>query len=88
MYQSVYRGQRHGRLGKDISPLRERRVGRDGQALALVAFGDQLEQHRRFRPGHGARSSGHPESAGRIGPAWSTRRPVYVFSAISDGTQS
>ena len=33
-------------VDEDLAPLRERRVGRDGEALALVALGDQLEQHR------------------------------------------
>jgi hypothetical protein len=35
-----------GRLDEHLTPLRVQRVGRDNQALVLVALGDQLEQHR------------------------------------------
>ena len=44
VHQPVHRSQRHGRFDEDLAPLRERRVGRDRQALVLVALGDQLEQ--------------------------------------------
>ena len=46
MHEAVDRSQGHGRLDEHLAPLGERRVGRDGQALVLVALGDQLEQHR------------------------------------------
>ena len=46
--ESVDGGQRHRRIDEDVVPLRERRVGRDRDALALVSFRDQFEEHRRF----------------------------------------
>ncbi len=36
------------RIDEDITPLREGRIGSNRDALALVAFGNQLEEHRRF----------------------------------------
>ncbi len=45
VYQSVHRCQRHGRLHRHLTPLRERCVGGDSQALALIPFGYQFEQH-------------------------------------------
>ena len=44
MHQPVDGGQRHSRLHKHLAPLRERRVGGDGQTLALIPLGYQLEQ--------------------------------------------
>ena len=41
-------GQRQGRSDEDFAPLRERRTGRDRQALVLLSLGDQLERHRDF----------------------------------------
>jgi len=49
VYQAIDGGQRHSRIGEDLIPGRERLVGGDGDALALVSFGDQLEQHAGFR---------------------------------------
>jgi hypothetical protein len=48
MHEAVDGGERHGWLDEHFAPLRERRVGRDGQALVLVTLGDQLEQDGRF----------------------------------------
>ena len=45
MHESVNRGQRHSRFGKDMVPARERLIGRDRHAATLIALGDQLEQH-------------------------------------------
>ena len=45
MYESIHGGHRHGGVDEHLAPLRERRVGCDGDALALVALGDQFEQH-------------------------------------------
>ena len=50
MHESVNRGQRHSRFGKDMVPARERLIGRDRHAATFIALGNQLEQHRRFRP--------------------------------------
>ena len=46
VHKTVHCCQRHGRFHKHFTPLRERRVGRDCQALALIAFGYQFEQYR------------------------------------------
>ena len=48
VHEPVDGRERHGRVDEDLAPLRERRVGGDGEALSLVAFGDQLEEHRGF----------------------------------------
>ena len=37
MHEPVDGGQRQGRLDEHLTPLRERRIGRDGQALVFVA---------------------------------------------------
>lgn len=37
MHKAVNCGQHHGRLDGDLTPLRERGVGRDGRAIVLVA---------------------------------------------------
>ena len=47
--ESIDCGERHGRVGEDVAPLREGRVGRDRDAFSFVSFGDQLEEHRGFR---------------------------------------
>ena len=49
MDETVDGGQRHGWFDEYLAPLRERRVGCNRQALVLVAFGDEFEQHRGFR---------------------------------------
>lgn len=46
--ESIDRSERHGWIDENVTPLRERRVGGDRDAFALVSFGDQFEQHRRF----------------------------------------
>ena len=45
MDETVDRGDRHGGIGEDVVPLAKGPVGGDQQALALVAGGDELEQH-------------------------------------------
>ena len=40
--------QRHRRVREDPVPGRERLVGGDGEALSLVALGDQLEERARL----------------------------------------
>lgn len=46
MDQAVDGGHRHGLVRKQLIPFRERRVGRDGDALALIALADELKEHR------------------------------------------
>src|SRR5487761_1944662 len=41
--KSIDRRDRHGCVDEDVAPFRERRVCRDGDALALVAFSDEFE---------------------------------------------
>ena len=45
MHEAVHGRHRHGGVDEHLAPLREQRVGRDGDAFALVALGDQFEQH-------------------------------------------
>ena len=46
MDQAVDGGHRHGLVREHLIPFGERRVGRDGDALALIALGYELEPHR------------------------------------------
>ncbi len=48
MHQAIDGGDRHPRVREDGVPAGERLVGRDEDALALVALGDQFEQNGRF----------------------------------------
>src|SRR5208282_6877534 len=45
VHEAVDGGNRHGLVGEDLIPAAEWLIGRDEQAAALVACGDQLEQH-------------------------------------------
>lgn len=45
MHQPVAGGQGHARFAKDLPPLRERLIRSDAEASALVALGDELEEH-------------------------------------------
>jgi hypothetical protein len=45
MDEAVDCGERHGGIGKDLSPFAEWLVGGDEHGSALVAGADQLEQH-------------------------------------------
>lgn len=73
MDQAVNGGNGHGLVREHLVPRRERYVGRDSDALALVVLSDQLEEHGRFQPGRAGRNSGHPGSAGRSDRAWRAR---------------
>src|SRR5487761_2008443 len=46
--KSIDRRDRHGCVDEDVAPFRERRVCRDGDALALVAFSDEFEEYGGF----------------------------------------
>jgi hypothetical protein len=48
MHQAVNGSQRHRWFHEHIAPLRERRVGGDGQTLSLLAFRYQFKQHGRL----------------------------------------
>ena len=45
MHQSVNSGNGHHRVGKDALPLAKRLIGRDEQALTLIAVSNQLEEY-------------------------------------------
>lgn len=45
MHEPVDSRQRHGLVGKNLTPFAEWLVGRDEQGSAFVAGGDQLEQN-------------------------------------------
>ena len=45
MHESVHSGRRHGFVREDLVPRNEKRIGRDGDALALVELSNQLKQH-------------------------------------------
>ena len=45
VHQAIHGGHRYGGINKHLALLGEWRVGRDSDALALVALSDQLEQH-------------------------------------------
>jgi hypothetical protein len=46
--EAIDRRERHRRIDEHLAPLRERRVGGDGDAFAFVPFGDQLKEYRCF----------------------------------------
>ena len=45
MHEPIHGRHSHGGVDEHLAPFRERCVGRDGDALALVALGDQFEQY-------------------------------------------
>ena len=45
VHEPVDGRHRHGRVGEDLAPLAEGLVAGDDQRAALVALGDELEQH-------------------------------------------
>lgn len=45
MHEPVDGDQRHSWLDKDVPPLRGRLIRGDSQTLALIALGDELEEH-------------------------------------------
>ncbi len=49
VYESVARGKGCGSVDENLVPLRERRVRGDRNALAFVAFRDELEEYGCFR---------------------------------------
>src|SRR3546814_19118786 len=44
LHEAVDRGDSHGWIWKDVVPGRKLLVGGDGDRMALVAMGDELEQ--------------------------------------------
>ena len=45
MNEAIDRGERHGGIGEDLSPLAERLVGGDEHRATFVSCADELEQH-------------------------------------------
>ena len=45
MHETIHRGECHRLVGEHLFPRRERRVGGDRDALALVALRDKFEEH-------------------------------------------